>query len=318
MDAKKRGNVICTKLNTLQSFFNRFHEYIHDLLNLKPSGDAAKDERDKKDKEDALRWILKIILFFRSHGLLTIDETDRALDPAIEVNYPLKTEVEEADALKIEIISYSVGFLRFDGDLGKDIFATGGADRYVELVKNKVDFVQLLRDIFTKVIVDSKMITNFLDNDRALYNTLISDAYLLRLVDFCFYATDIKTAPAYDFKLEKDKAKVEANNKDIERYMKDFGNLLVSTSTLKALYELFNFLRRFLSDWLYEASKKRINEEYGHCPFILEEKTTHDLWEAIPYEAADTPAIFSRFSFSLLAYYTNFCHVSKGGCPKSS
>ncbi len=30
--------------------------------------------------------------------------------------------------------------------------------------------------------------------------------------------------------------------------------------------------------------------------YKLEEKTTHDLWEAIPYEAAETPAIFSRFS----------------------
>ena len=313
LDAKERGNVICTKLNTLQSFFNRFHEYIHDLLHLKPSGDTTKDELAKKEKEDALRWILKIILFFRSHGLLTIDETDRALDPAIEVNYPLKTEIEEADPLKIEIISYSVGFLRFDGDPNKDIFATGGADRYVKLVADKKDFVQLLSDIFTKVIVDSKMITKFLDNTRSLYNTLISNDYLEALVDFCFYATDIPSAPFHHLKQEKDETKLDANNRIIEQYMKNFKNRLGSSSSLADLYELFNFLRRFLSDWLYEASKKRINEEYGHCPYKEEEKTTHDLWEAIPYEAADTPAIFSRFSSPYWLITLTFVMFQKEG-----
>ncbi len=63
LDAKERGNVICTKLNTLQSFFNRFHEYIHDLLHLKPSGDTTKDELAKRKGKMLSAGFLKLFFF---------------------------------------------------------------------------------------------------------------------------------------------------------------------------------------------------------------------------------------------------------------
>ena len=278
--ARRDGHVICMKITSLQGLINKFNEIINRIINY---SQLKKNKMDSKELKRMATSLLNLIAFCKKWASLTIDEAEKALNPNIELNFPLEYTMN-LDPVYVQIISFIVHKCH-EAD-----FFSGTGDNYEKQRRDGTFFLTLIQNVFEQVIPSKKF-------SEYLVNSTLKPENYKAIVEFCFLSLD------------------SPNYKDS---FKNISNSLKPLFTTKGL-ELCNFLRREISEWLKDSSKRRIFEHFGPCPAEASggnENWKNDTFQAIPFEGANKPTIRSRFSSPYWSVNLTFIMYNMIGIPK--
>ncbi|MBN4066990.1 DUF3638 domain-containing protein, partial [Simkania negevensis] len=305
--AMEREEMVVIKSETIQAleleFLSCAKDYISDRKN-KPSQDLIQKIAILRD----------ILLIFRKHSDVTIDEVDIVLNTLREVNFPIG-EAEQIKAERIDVVKTIMSLLVSKETIpntNQTMEELSGVRRNEQALLSQVDYQKKVQPFLASKLAEAYApFAVALEHKSSLVryflNTIPQEVQTL---------TDHKGGRAAQQEVEKAQQwyNRQANQAEIEKdiaFLVELGRRAVSSNpTENEQANLMALAKHVIQDLLPATLSKSCGRHFGRS------KSIENAGEILPFQGVDTPSPTTKFGYYYeLATYHFLTVLSKGVTP---